>query len=171
MGSKHPLYLVLNVNFTPPSPGTFQLPQWRRQGSCAMVCFTFCTWTWQTPGTGLAPDPSRAPGFGDIGWCVPGDSVSWERASSLLPLLWPKRARAYHKLILGTQGVTASLYMQLGHLDFPVNKAICPRTLGFCYPLIHFYFYSIIFRVEEQMSSHRSHQTNLFCPCLPCFSP
>lgn len=114
MGSKHLLYLVLNLNFTPLSPCTFWLPQWRQQGSCAMVCFTFCTWTWQIPGTGLAPDPSRAPGFRDIGWCFPGDSVSWERASSLLPLLWPKRARSYHKLILGTQGVTASPYMPLG---------------------------------------------------------
>lgn len=162
--------LVARLKLHPLSPRTFSLPQWRQQGGFAMVCFTFCTWTWQTPATGLAPDPSRAPGFRDIGWCFPGDSVSWERASSLLPLLWPKRARSCPKLILGTQGVTA-LHMQLGHLDFPVDKAICPRTPGFCCPLIHLHFYFIIFRVEEQMRSQGTHQTNLLCPCLPCFFP
>ena len=51
----------------------------------------------------------------------------FSNAAALVP---PKRTRSYDKLSLGIQRVTAFLFMELGCLDFLLNKLLIQ---GFCY--------------------------------------
>ena len=90
---------------------------------------------WFNPVFSPTPHPAH-PGLQDLGTLADTfleTSVN-ENMPPLAALTLPGR------LSLGTQGGTAFLFMGLGHLSFSSNKAICPRTLGFCCLSVHHWF-------------------------------
>lgn len=132
------LSLVLKPQLHIPPSQT--VPNWRQQGSCVLVyvSHSFCTWIWQTLWHGSTQDTlPPAPPRGSGTWVLWLMLSGWLGVSKNMSLWLPSLPLEAQPRNSGSHSSSGRRVLDLGLLNFPLNKAICPRTLGFCRPLVH----------------------------------